>query len=91
MHEIFFYNGNFYPVDTEQPNNSNRNDFFHLNKAKYDWNVMTGLEAIAYMLERNSDQWRFFKELVLNDTDIQQNTFYSMIVEKFADLPTNKV
>lgn len=72
-------------IDFEQPGNSNPAHFFQLNWAKYAWNITGAIKEIAKLIKPNSEQYTYFKNLVLNDLLLQQLPFFHMY-ENFFEI-----
>jgi hypothetical protein len=84
---IFTVNGMLYILDLEQPGNSSPLDFFHKNRSKYEWNTVGGIKEIADLIRPHSEQYLFFRQLVLNDPDLKQFTYYYLLQEHFNQVP----
>lgn len=69
---IFVQNDKLYTFDFEQPGNSNPEDFFQKNLAKYHWNLTGAIKGIMdEFIIPESDQYNFFRDLILNDPMLQ--------------------
>jgi hypothetical protein len=73
--------------DTEQPDNSNPEDFYHKNEDKVWWNIGCGVESLYSWLPENSEQRAIVRQFIVANEDYKKSRKYPELVTLFKEKP----
>lgn len=80
-----FEDGKLILLDLEQPNISNPEDFFHINRKVFEWNASVGIESLLKLFPENLNLKKDIKDYIEKNKLVEEFSYYKEKVLKSFD------